>query len=70
MMGNNKMAKLEIRIETDDRILLDVVRDQLEVIWPFAFSSEITQNERTPRLGWFRLYLNLSLPVPEEEDAV
>ena len=67
-MVKNKMAKLEIRVETDDRIILNVVRDQLEEIWPFAFSSEITQNERNPRMDWFRLYLTLSLPIPKEDD--
>ena len=61
----NRMAKLEIRVEASDELLLEMVQKELENLWPFAFSSEITQNKREPRVGWFRCYLNLSLPIPE-----
>lgn len=62
----SKKANLEIRILSDNKRLLESVKDRLQEIWPFAFASNISQNERNPNMGWFRLYLNLSLPAPEE----
>jgi len=64
----SRNARLEIRLQSDDEILLEIVKEQLEEIWPFAFSGEIAQNDRNPKLGWFRVYLNLSLPVSEQEE--
>ena len=62
----SKKGNLEIRVLSDNEKLLESVKDELQERWPFAFASEISQNERNPKLGWFRLYLNLSLPIPEE----
>ena len=64
----SRNAPLEIRVQSDNEKVLEFARQAIQGIWPLAFISEIAQNTHNPKLGWYRAYLTVSMPVPEEEE--
>jgi hypothetical protein len=69
-MSNKTTAKLEVRLVSDSIDLLAAIREELQELWPFSYPSEIQTLKNGRNTGYYRAYLNLSLPIPKKEAAV